>query len=206
MGVRLPEVFIDAKQMIEDVLEADMKVSIRRYGALYSNLGDVVHYHIEDKEDEEDYATFDMVLTYKLRELSKNDEFIEVEKTQNLRVLNSNADSMWTYSMINKIWDGDYPSTVVLDTDTGVVYLLTLRTAGIELAYFGKLDDIQFETVKYDLNDREPYKIKIDEDAMFDYIDGAEGVNHLKRNIYVELNAGMPIRVYNRGVERKNAK
>lgn len=193
--VRIPETFIDAKSMIESVLIEGMKLSVKNYGSMFSNLSDIVHYKIDEAEDEEGYANVDLFITYRMRVMGVSNQFESVDKTRNLRVLNSLGDNKWTYRMINKIWDGDYPSTVAVDMETGEVFFFNIRVNRIELAKFGKMSETQFEVFLEEINDREPFKIKIAEEAMFDYIDGAEGINHLKRNIYIELSCGLPIRV-----------
>lgn len=199
-SVRLPDIFLDAKRMIEDTLKSSEKLSLKKYGSMFSNLADVVHFHIEEIEDEESYANLDLIITYKLRVISPNNQFKTIEKTRNLKVLNPKGDNRWTFRMINKIWDGDYPSSVAVDMETGEVFLFSIKANRIELTEFGKFNELEFETFLHELNDREPFRIRIDEDAMFDYIDGAEGINHLQKNIYIEFNCGMPIRVYNKRV------
>jgi hypothetical protein len=195
-NVRVPETFIDAKGMIEDSLNEGMKLSVKSYGSMFSNLADILHFHIEDA-DHEGYANIDLFITYKLRVMGNNDLFETVEKTRNLRVLNSLGDTKWTYRMINKIWDGDYPSTIAVDMETGEVFFFNVRVNRIVLEKFGKMAELQFETFIQEINDREPFRIRISDDAMFDFIDGSEGINHLQRNIYVEFNCGLPIRVSN---------
>lgn len=197
MNVKLPDIFIDAKSMIEGALE-NKKLSLRTYGAMFSNLSDVTHYHINEVDDEEGYANIDMLLTYKFRTLSTDDSFGVIEKTRNLKVLNTAGDNQWTYRMITRIWDGDYPSSVAIDMETGELFLFNVKINRVELIEFGVLSEIEFETFKLELNDREPFRIKLHEDAMFEFIDGAEGLNHLQKNIYIELSCGMPIKVRNK--------
>lgn len=197
-GVKLPEIYIDAKNLIEGVLSESSKLSLRSYRGTYSmfsNLCDIVHYHIEEVEDEESYANLDMTLTYKVRVMTPENKFDVIEKVRNLRVLSTLGDNLWTYRMINKVWEGDYPSTVAVDMETGEVFFFSIKLNRLELIEFGKFTETEFETFRYELNDREPFSIKIDEKAMFDYIDEAEGVKHLQRNIVVEFNCGLPIKV-----------
>lgn len=79
--------------------------------------------------------------------------------------------------------------------EKGEVYLFNISANRIELTQFGEMTVEEFEIFKYDVHDREPFRIKIDEDAMFDYIDGAEGINHLQKNIIVEFNCGLPLKI-----------
>jgi hypothetical protein len=197
MNVRLPDTFVDAKRMIEDSLE-NKKLSLKTYGAMFSNLADVTLYHIAEVEDEEGYANLDLLITYKYRTMGLSGGFEVIEKTKKLKVLNSIGDSQWTFRMITKVWDGDYPSTVAVDMETGEVFLFSLKMNRIELTEFGKLTETQFEVFKYELNDREPFRIRLNADAMFEFIDGAEGLNHLQKSVFVEFSCGMPIVVENK--------
>src|SRR5690606_39242076 len=110
-------------------------------------------------------------------------------------VLSSSGDTRWTYRARNKIWDGEYPSTVAIDTETGDVMFFNLKPNRIELVFFGVLEGTAFDTVMSELHDREPFKIALDPDAMFNYIDESEGINHLKSNVLVIFNCGIPITV-----------
>jgi hypothetical protein len=195
MNVRLPETFGDAKGMIEGSFDANHKLRLKRYGAMFSNLCDVSHYHIEESDDDEGYANLDLTVTYKMRLISVEEKFDLVEKTRKLRVLNTAGDNQWTYRMIRMVWEGDYPSSVAVDVETGEVFLFSVKVNCIELIEFGVLDAKEHDTFMHELSDREPFKIKIDSDSMFEYIDGAEGVSHLQKNVVVEFDCGMPIEV-----------
>lgn len=197
INVKFPDTYIDAKDMVVNALEQGGRVSIRAFKGLFANLCDVTHYHIEEVEDEEGYSNMDILLTYKIRSLSTENGPQLLEKTRKLRVLTAQGDNSWTYRMIDKIWEGDYPSTVAVDMASGEVFLFGIKMNRIELIEFGQFDQLQFESFKLDVSDREPFSIKIDPNAMFEYIDGAEGINHLQRNIIVEFNCGLPIQVRN---------
>lgn len=198
-SIRLPDVYIDAKEMLKNNIDSNNKLSLRTYGAMFSNLADITHYSIAEVEDQEGYANLDLTITYKYRKMSMDDQFILVEKTRNLKVLCNYGDNQWTYRMINKIWEGDYPSTVAYDVESGEVFLFNLKLNRIELVEFGKLEGTAFESVKEELHDREPFKIVINPEAMFNFIDESEGINHLKRNVVIEFNCGVPVRVENIG-------
>jgi hypothetical protein len=196
-NVRLPNVYIDAKELLNDTLNENRKVSIKTYGVMYSQVGDVMHHSIGEVTNEESYANLDLMLTYVTRQLTfNNDAYAPIEKTRNLRVLNTLGDTRWTYNMIVKVWEGEYPSTVAVDMDSGNVFLVGVKANRIELTDFGILESSAFDAFHNDLNDREPFKIKIDEEAMFDVLDGSEGTNHLRHNVFIEFDCGMPIRVY----------
>lgn len=196
-SLRLPNTYIDARDMIKDALESAGKLSIRRYMALFSSLCDVTHFHIEEIHDEEAYANLDLVLTYKQPQLEAKDNYSFVEKTKNLRVLCNHGDNLWNYQLINKVWDGDYPSTVAVDVETKEVFLFSVKLNRIELIEFGELTNSEFETFCNELHERDPFRVLISPEAMYDYLSESEGINHLKRNIYVEFNCGLPLRVFN---------
>lgn len=194
MSVRLPGTFIDAKGLIEQSLESNHRISLRNYGAMFAIPAEVVHYSFGEPENEEGYANMDMTIIYRYPKATK-DDFVNVEKTRILRVLNTEGDNLWTHRTINKIWEGDYPSTVAFDIDTGDVFLVGVKLNRLELTAFGVLEPIELETVLEELHDREPFRIIIDPDAMFEYISEAEGINHLKSHIVVEFKCGVPIHV-----------
>ncbi len=196
MSVRLSDIYCDARELIEETLGASNRVIIKHYGSLMVNPCDVTHYHIESVENIEGFANIDLTITYRERIITKSERFETVERTKNLRVLSTYGDNTWSFNMINKIWDGDYPSSVAVNKETGVVYLFNVRVSGIELVEFGALDESQFMAFNECWNDREPFRIMLDEIAMFKYIDGAEGYNYLKSTLFVELNCVTKIRVY----------
>ena len=194
-NVRLPERFIDAKELLLNTLESTNSVSFKSYGSLFSNRCAVTHYHVDEVEDEEGFSNLDMTLVYTEPVLADNPVFQTVEKTAKLRVLSPAGDNDWTYRMIDKIWEGDYPSTVAVDLWTKRVYFLNIRLSGLELVEFGTMEDNQFEAFDEGVADKDPFRITIGEKAMFDYIDGSEGINNLKRNIIIEFNCGIPLKV-----------
>lgn len=198
MAVSMPSIFLDAKQLLEDNLSTNRRVVVRRYNDIFANSCNVIHFHIEAVEDEEQYANLDISLNYKERViLSSNgiDRFDEVERYRQLKILCNLGDIAWTYRTIEKVWNGDYPSAVAVDTDTKEVFLINIRTSSIELVKFGIFSSNEFEAFITDVQEREPYRIGIADDAMFRYIDGATGINDLVENVYIQFNCGVPIRV-----------
>lgn len=194
-AVRYPDVFIDAKSLIEGVVDASPLLSLRTDGVMFANLCDILYLHIEDAEDVEGYSNLTLVVTYKQNVFMETSNFTAVEKTRKLKVLTSIGDTSWTYRMIDKVWEGDYPSTVAVDVTTGEVFFLSIKVNRLELIEFGLLSNLELDTFNLEVHDREPYRITIDSSAMFDYIDGAEGINSLRRNIVVEFNCAVPLRV-----------
>lgn len=196
-SIKYPTVFVDAKELLVGVLEKTKRLGFKKYGDLLVSVGDLVSYNISDVENELSYANIDLYIKYKLHVLREEGGADFVDKERNLRVLCNLGDSDWTYRMIDKVWEGDYPSTVAVDMDTGEVFLLYLRANRLELVLFGVFSEKEFESFKFELQEREPFSIKIDEKAMFTYIDGAEGINHLKNKIFIEFNCHVPLRIYN---------
>lgn len=194
MAIRLPEIFCDAKQMLEDNLATYRRLIIKRYGSLFASAGDVIHFHIDDVEDDQGYSNLDMSISYKERVLIE-DRFETIERHHQLRLLSPVGDDQWTYTMINRVWEGDYPSTVAVDTDTRQVFLVSIQMSSVELIEFGMLTEQEFDAFITDCEDRNAYRIKLDESAMFKVIDGSEGMNHLRQTMVIELNCGVVIRV-----------
>lgn len=195
MGVRLPEVHIDSKVLLSGVLNEARTVLLSRFNTNFTELGTIVHFHIEPKNATESdiVGTMDMSITYKVMVQLMGD-FISTEVTRDLALLNTKGDFNWNRSLKYKVWEGNYPSTVAIDKLTGEVYFVHIYSDNkVELCYFGVLSECELELFKGDLDDTNPYKIKIDSAAMFDYIAGDEGLNHLKRNIILELNCGIPL-------------
>ena len=194
MAIRLPEIFCDAKQMLEDNLATYRRLIIKRYGSLFASAGDVIHFHIDDVEDDQGYSNLDMSISYKERVLIE-DRFETIERHHQLRLLSPVGDDQWTYTMINRVWEGDCPSTVAVDTDTRQVFLVAIQMSSVELIEFGMLTEQEFDAFITDCEDRNAYRIKLDESAMFKVIDGSEGMNHLRQTMVIELNCGVVIRV-----------
>ena len=74
MQFRLPEMFCDAKQAIEDSLE-NKKLVLSQYNSSLVNMCDVTHYHIEEQSDSEHIGSIKLLITYKERLITKYDKF-----------------------------------------------------------------------------------------------------------------------------------
>lgn len=144
-----------------------------------------IHFHKEGREDNE-YPNMEIQLSY-TQKIDTGSGIEWVPNTRTLFMLNNIGDYKWTYNMREKLWDGEYPYTVAIDEVTGEVFFIHIIMGGLVLKLFGREEGL-YERIKGYIDEREPYKIKIDEDAMFSVIDGAEGYNHLKDNIYIQLN------------------
>lgn len=118
------------------------------------------------------------------------------EESMKLRLFNGTGAEAWTYAMKQKVWDGAFPICVAINLDTRGVYFLHLGTHGLMLEFFTQLSDTAFEELEDNLIlDSKPYKINLTPESMFAYIDGAEGLNHLKQNVVIEFNCGYPLNV-----------
>lgn len=192
-NVRLPGVYVDAKELLESFLESGRLV-LGDFHTGHSRLCTIEHFHMAtvDEEDEEGYANISLSVSYNLPMLGVNSFAL---KTRKLRVLNTLGDTKWTYRTIRQIWDGFYPTSVAVDEENGDVFFINLRMEKVELVYFGVMTKSELDFFLFEISEREPFEISIDKDAMFQFIDGGEGINHLRDNIMIELRCGVPITV-----------
>ena len=195
MQLRLPEVYCDAKQAIEDSLES-RRLLLSKYNSTMQNLCEVTHFNIKEEEDKERVGDIELLISYKERMITKYDSFETLNKTQTLRVLTTKGDTLWPYLMITKVWDGEYPSGVAINEETGVVYLLYLRMNALSLVEFALLRENEKEAIKENLNEVQPYRIRLDEDAMFNVLAEIEGNRHLHEKVCIEFDCGTKFRVY----------
>lgn len=195
MQLRLPEIYCDAKQAIEDSLE-NRRLVLSKYNSSLVNMCEVTHFNIDIEEDEEHIGSLKLVISYKERIITKYDKFETLNKTQELTILNTKGDPVWPYLMTTKVWDGDYPSAVAINEETGVVYLLYLRMGSLGLTEFALLKDNQLECIKESLNEVSPYRIRLDEDAMFKVLGEIEGTRCLHETLFIEFDCGVKFRVY----------
>ena len=195
MQLRLPEYFCDAKQALEDSLEKH-KLVVKKFNSSACNLCEVVNYNIEEKEDEESVGSLKITIQYKERTITRYDKFETFNKTQVLTVLNTKGDSVWPYIMTTKVWNGEYPSGVAINEETGIVYFIYLGIDSLGLTEFAMLKDNQLECIKESLNDVTPYRIRLDENSMFDVLSELEGNRCLYETLFIEFDCGVKFRVY----------
>lgn len=195
MQLRLPETYCDAKQAIEDSL-AGKRLVLSKYNSTIVKLCDVTHFHVSEETNPDKIGNIELLITYKEKIITKYDKFETLNKTQKLTILNTKGDPVWPYLIITKVWDGIYPSSVAINEETGVVYLLFLKMGSLGLIEFALLKDNQLECIKESLNEVYPYKIKLDEDAMFKVLGEVEGNRFLHETVYIEFDCGVKFRVY----------
>lgn len=195
MQYRLPEMFCDAKQTIEESL-VNKKLILSKYNSSLVNMCEVTNFKVVDDKEPENIGTLHLNLTYKERIITKYDKFETRFMSQDLMVLNPKGDPIWPYLMVTKVWEGEYPSTVAVNSETGVVYFVYLQQGLMKLVEFAQLKDNQLEAVKESLNDLAPYRIKLDEDSMFKVLGEVEGNRCLHDTLYVEFNCGITFKVH----------
>lgn len=199
-ATRLPRTYIDAKELISSTLESGKVIAFSKYRQIHSSTCTVKNFYISEPFDgqEEGYANFDLTLNYEVHKIVNNSEFRTIEKTKIFRVLSPIGDSKWNnQNIIIKVWNGNYPSTVAVDTETGEVYFMYIYFNRIEFVYFGFMTDEELETFSFEINDREPFQIFINHNTMFQVLSDLEGVNALQRGVTVTFNCGSPITIYN---------
>ena len=195
MQLRLPVIFCDAKQAIEDSLE-NHKLILSKYNSSMVNMCEVTHFHIEESKDNESVGSLKLLISYKEKIITKYDKFETLNKTQVLTILNTKGDIVWPYLMVTKVWNGEYPSTVAINEETGVVYLVFLRMGSLGLTEFALLKKNELECIKDSLNESEPYRIRLDEEAMFKVLGEIEGNRCLYETLFIEFDCGVKFRVY----------
>lgn len=200
MQFRIPENFCDAKQAIKDSLEQN-KLILSRYNSTLVNLCEVTHYHIKDEEDDERVGSVHLSISYKEKIITKYDKFETLNKHQELTILNPNGDIIWPFTMVGKVWEGNYPSGVAINEETGVVYLIYLSLNTFGLTEFAILSDSELESVKESLNEVKPYAIKLDEDAMFKVLAEVEGTRYLHETLCIEFDCGVKFKVSSKSLK-----
>jgi hypothetical protein len=199
MQIRLPEIYCDAKEVIEKSLE-NKKFVLSTYNSQMISMCEVTHFHIKDEEDKDRTGTLELLLNYREKIITKYDKFETLNKTQTLMILTTKGDPIWPFIMVSKVFNGEYPSGVAYNKETGVVYLMYIHNDYLEMKEFGILKENMLECVSESLNEVAPYRIRLDEDAMFNVLSEQEGNRCLHDTLYIEFDCGVKFRVYN---ERK---
>lgn len=196
LNVTLPENFIDARDAVLQAFQSGKRILEGPFdNELVRQISSVHSYHIEDQSEVERYGNLNLVVTYHKPVISGGMSFVEIPKTRKLYLLSTAGDHMWTVRTKLKIWDNNYPSTVALDLETREVFFFGIKASVIELLHFGTLTEDQMAQIYSELNEREPFSIRIDEGAMFDYIDELQGLAHLRNNLYIEFHCSVSLRL-----------
>lgn len=196
MAIRLDTTFEEASQILKTALSRK-RIGVSAWGRTVANAGIIKDYNICNVgkgKGADDSANMSLVISYTMVEIDSTGFCSNCDKTCSIDLYSNIGDTEWTKSMKLKIFEDNYPSTIGVDKDTATLYFVFIQPWGIELKAFATLPDEDFEALE-DINVRAPYRIKIDPDAMFMYIDGSEGTSHLRQNLMVEFDCGRPILV-----------
>lgn len=195
MAVQLDIVFESAYSTLKRTLEQG-NLAFSPYNSNLRNFAILRNFDICNVgRNNDDSSNITLNLDYTITLPDENGCLNTFEKSRQLNLLCTLGDCEWTHNMIDYVWNGDYPSTVAVDTNTGDVFLVYLRNTCLELRYFSVLDANQLARFEEDINLARPFKIKVHERALFLVLDGAEGYNHLKENVYIEFNSVPPMQV-----------
>lgn len=173
------------------------RIAFGTWGSKLGNVGYVKSYDIcnvgkGSAADEDSDANVTLVVNYTIAQFDDTGFSSSVEFNSTFDLYSTIGDNAWTNNMKMKVFDGNYPSTVAVDKDTAKLYFVFAYSWGIEFKEFALLPDESFEALE-ELNTKAPYRIRIDPEAMFLYIDGAEGTNYLRKNLIVEFDCGRPV-------------
>lgn len=191
--VRLDSTFERAESLITQCITNNNMLSIGAFNSQLSNPCPIKHFNIVNVgRNPDDNANISVSVIYTITEPDDIGVLHNYEKERTFNFLTTIGDMYWTPNMILKVFDNEIPSTVGIDTATGEVFLVYLKYWGMELKYFATLTNEQLALFE-DLNLDKPFKIDILPRAMFKYIDGAEGTNYLKQNLFIEFDCGHPL-------------
>lgn len=199
MGLRLPNTLDDAKDILKEVLDNSKGIALGYHNSDYVQMGVLSDYtltNIESAELDMDginikNSNMHLMLKYKEGKLTKNSKFVHVNVIRHLHVLSAAGVKEWGVSLTHALWGGDFPSTVAVDIDRGDVFFFNIRLQVLELIRCGTMSQDHLTLFLEDIDYVEPYNITIDPDALFQYVAGGEGYNHLKRNILIEFNCSV---------------
>lgn len=197
----LENYYEDAKETLSKVLAPNSVLGITSFNSDLANQLVIISCAIDKwGEGENDRANMTLTLSCVGYDLNEQGS-VGAKKTHTLRlvVLCSEGDDRWTYNMKNSVWRGYYPSAVAIDEDSCEVYLLFNSNWGVELKHFNSVPENFLKDFMYTRDESKPYYIYIDSRAMFDVLDGAEGYNHLLRNLYIQFQGTAPYRLHLRG-------
>lgn len=197
MAERLPFYNLDACMVLKNVLDTNSLIIEKRYRDDMKHGCILKGYEMNANEEDDKHTSILLKLEY-IKNVNKIGKISPVDVVLNLKILCGLGDRAWGYRSKIKVWDGDYPSTVGVDVKSGKVYLLFVRQDVLEVVEFGQIEEKELDMFLDSLNDREPYKIGLEEDTLFDYLDGNEGYNYLKNHVYIQFNCCSKLKVYSR--------
>ena len=193
MVARFDSTFERIETLLQQSLSSRNLISIGVFNSQLSNPCVLKHFNVVNVgRAPDDDANVTLNVTYTITEPDDKGVLNSYDKDRTLNLLSTTGDIYWTPNMIMKVFDDEYPSTIGYDINTGEVFLVYIRAWGVEFRYFATLTQEQLNAFD-DLNLERPYFIYIKQDAMFKVLDGAEGTNYLKKNLYIQFDCVHPV-------------
>lgn len=200
LAISLSTYYVDARDAILSAMNTERaKVLIGTYNSDTYTVGELTDIHIPESQDDTDFANMSLNISYHLRTFGKEGA-VTIPVTKELEILCNAGDIGWTKRTKDFIFDGEVPTSVVVDPNSHEVFLLYVKMGSLKLQKFGTVSEEEMDSMKNDIHERDPYRLKLEYDALFMFFDGAYGVDQLKESLYIEFNCGVPIRVDNTAV------
>lgn len=178
----------DASRLLESVFSVNNTFCISSFHSPLFNQGIVEACKVSPfAAEDSDRSNINLSIQFKEYIQDDTGAFTQVSHTRDFILLNPEGDTRWTRRMRLYVWDNNYPDTIAIDRHTGEVYALYLGTESAEFKHFSAIPVDELETVLMALDYNAPFYIFLDDKAMFDFIDGGEGFNHLLHNTYIML-------------------
>lgn len=196
MSIRYDVAYEEALEQLKVVLDGGKKIAIGKYNQRGYIQGDIKHYVTTNIGDNIGYSNILLQLDYTLSEPTLTVKPITKEKQLDIILLNPSYDMEWNKVLLNKVWQGDYPSTVAFSPTDGAVYLVYIMSSYILFAYFGQLNNLDLEALE-NINYMKPYQISIHKQALWEVLSEEEGSHYLQKNVYIEFNCGRRVVVEN---------
>lgn len=196
MNTKLNNYYQSAEKVLSNCIKSTKCVCISDYKQTYAKLNcAILQWNINNagKGLEGDNSA-NMTLTLAYTAVVTADEGCQTaNKQMTLNILSPIADDKWGPIMRARVWKNNYPAAVGIET-TGEVYFVYLHDYGLELCYFAQLTESELsnlETIKLDA----PYEISIAPDTLFKVIEGDVGNEEMRKNIYVQFNCAVNMKV-----------
>lgn len=182
-------IYLEAKEQLLEALKSKT-LTLGNFGEDVNTVCMVEDAIIEDEDNETRYANLTLVVRYVIQ--TQHERLAKIRK---LRLLTKLGDTLWTNRLKALVWETPYPDSVAIDVSTGEIFFVSLRNNELHLTYFNKFSEQEsdIEALLENLEEREPYRIKINEYATYEVLDGSEGYRHLYRNIQIVFNSSYEI-------------
>ena len=183
--MRLPFYYQGVSSVLETMLKVHHSIVVSDFEDRLGKILEVDDLAVDRDLSDMDYANFGMKLS-----LSEYDVNTEQKKRYEMDLFIFNPVHMygrWTHSLVDKIWSGDFPSTIAVDKWSNLVYLLYVGD-GLVLKRFGDLGKEKTYNVFDGFLPDKPVEIGVSELALYAYVEGSEGYNFLRKNLFVSFN------------------